>query len=373
MMRILHVEKQHRMSGQTKRVLLAAVGLRERGHEVALLCPSHSALGREARSAGLAVFHLGMSGVRLYLGTRAVRRFARQNHFDIVHAHGSRDHLLAALALVGAKRPVLVRTKHNQVPLHRGVFSRWVYGRLTSHLIAVSEAVRDGLVRDGLPSENISIVRDGVDTHRFRPGPKSERVMEEFRLRHEHIVVGAAGRFGSGSMNSETLAEAMHRVAQRMLRVRFLLPGRGNERLRARVDALGLTDRAFLPGFREDMPDLFSVMDIFVQPNVKAALGTALLEAQAAGKPVVATRVGGHPEAVRDGETGLLCPPRDPVALAEAILRLAADEALRRRMGRWAREHIEERFSGERMVRELEALYRGLLDRRPRGASARVG
>ena len=357
-MRILHIEKQRRMSGQTLRALCGVVGLRARGHSVALCCPPDAAIGQAARAQQIEVIALPMAGARLYASSLRLRRIIRRRPPDLVHAHGSRDHLLAAMALVGARTPLLLRTKHNQVSLHRGPFSRYLYGRLTDHLIAVSRAVRDGLVRDGIPATHISVVYDGIDTGRFSPRPKNERVLREFGLGPEHVVVGAAGRYDSGSMNSEVLALAMAKIAAKYPHVRFLLPGRAKDRLTARVADFGLADRTLLPGFREDMPDLLSVMDILVQPNVKAALGTALLEAQAMGKPVVATRVGGQVESVADGETGLLCPPKDPEAMADAMARLIASPESRAQMGRNARRRVLDQFSKDRMVQALEGVYR---------------
>lgn len=360
-MRILHLERQGRMSGQTYRVLREAAGLRERGHGVALACRPESALAPLAAGQGVEVYPLAMRGLSFYASALRLRRIIGRGGFQIVHAHGGRDHVLGALALAGRRAPALVRTKHNQVRLHRGRASRFLYVGLTRRIIAVSAAVRDGLIADGVPAERIRVIRDGVDVRRFAPRGKDPRTLSELGLREEHVVIGAAGRLDSGSMDTPTLLRAFARLVPRYPQARLLLAGRAPDRAGALAEELDLSQRAVFTGFREDMPEILSVMDVFVQPNVKAALGTALIEAQAMGKPVVATRVGGHAEVVAEGGTGLLCPAESPEAMAAAIARLIEDSALRAAMGQAARERAVRLFAEERMLDGLEAFYAELL------------
>ena len=356
-MKILHVEKQRQTTGQTLRALEEVLGLKKRGHELWLACQPGSMVGENAGRAGVYVVELPMSGVRLYASALPLRGLIRRERFDIVHAHGARDHQLAALAALGLRNVAVVRSKHNIVPLRRNPFSKLLYNQLTTKVIAVSQAAAAGLIDDGVRPEKIVVVKDGVDVRRFAPMPKSEGVTKELGLTADMVVIGAAGRLGSGSLDIITFVRAFAKLAPRYPTARLLLVGRGAETIAEKARELGIADRVILPGFREDMPEMLSVMDIYVQPNIKAGMQLAALEAMAMGLPVVATRVGGLPEAVLDGETGVLCPPSNPDALAEAIASLIEQPAKRSEMGEKGRQRMVALFDSERMVEQVERVY----------------
>jgi len=359
-MKILHLEKKRRLSGQALRTFRVIRGLKERGHEVGLACRPDSVLGDRVEQMGVPVVRLPMIGMSLFASVPRLRRFIRDSGFQVVHCHGARDHLLGALARVGMRGVALVRTKHNMEPLRSGALSRLLYGRITDRLIAVSRTAREVLVKDGVPAERIEVIYTGIDIARFTPRPKDPRAMADLGLSDEHVVIGLVARLASESVDAATLLHAFHRLAPGHPALRLLLVGRGNKGLAKRARALGVADRVLLPGFTDDVPAMLSLVDLYVQPNVKAALGTALGEAMAMAKPVVATRVGGHVEIVADGETGRLCPPGDPDAMARTIGSLIGKRDELVEMGRRGRERAEELLDQERMVGQIEDVYRRL-------------
>ncbi len=340
--------------------------LRQRGHDVSLACSPDSMLGDRMEQAGVPVMRLRMSGARLYTSAPRIRRHIVRGRFTIVHVHSARDHLLGVLALLGVRGVSLVRTKHNTVPLKRGVFSRLLYDGLTDRLIAVSGATRDVLVADGVTSDKIVVIPDAVDTRRFSPRPKQPRVLAELGLSAEHFIVGCAARLGSKSVQARTLVRAFGKLAPRFRHARLLLVGHGSEGLVEEAMKLGISDRLIVPGFTEDMPAMLSVMDLFVQPNKKAGMGNALLEAMAMAKPIVATRVGGIPEAVVDGVTGRLCPPDDPGAMADTIAAVIEDPKALQEMGEKGRERAEKLFDRELVTDRIERVYAQLVNERSR-------
>ncbi len=358
-MKILHLEKKRRLSGQALRTFRVIKGLKKRGHEVGLACRPDSALGDKVEQMGVSVVRLPMIGMKLFASVPRLRRFIRSSAFQIIHSHGARDHLLGALARLGMRGVSLVRTKHNMEPLRSGAFSRLLYRRFTDRLVAVSGTVRDVLVKDGVPADYIDVVYTGIDVRRFAPRPKDPQAMARLGLTDKHVVIGLTARLASESVDALTLLHAFHRLAQSHPDLRLLLVGRGNKRLASQARALGIADRVFLPGFTDDVPAMLSLMDVYVQPNVKAALGTAIAEAMAMAKPVVATRVGGHVELVVDGETGRLCVAGDPGAMAETIGSLIGRRDELTAMGRRGRERAEE-FDQERMVEQIEGVYERL-------------
>lgn len=357
-MRILHVLKKRKLSGQALRVCRVLAGLKARGHEVALACRPESAMCEWAEREGILIHRLPMLGLRLFRSVPRLRRVIRRGGYQVVHAHGARDHLLCALALVGVPGVALLRTKHDVTPLHSGPFSRLLYVRRTTRLVAISQGVREALIRDGVPASKMDLVFTGIDTSRFSPRPKDPAVRERLGLPQEALVVGLVARLGSKSVDTMTLLRAFRGVAPRYPQARLLLVGRGDRAAAIQAEGLGLTDRVVLPGFVRDVPAMLSEMDLYVQPNVRAALGSAVIEAMAMAKPVLATRTGGHPEVVVDGETGRLCPAGDPDAMAEAITGLM--ELPREQldaMGQKGRQRAEELFDQEKMIAQTEAVY----------------
>jgi glycosyltransferase involved in cell wall biosynthesis len=209
--------------------------------------------------------------------------------------------------------------------------------------------------RLGVPAERIVVVCNGVDTRAF---PRASRE------RSDTIRLGVLARLHRAN-GHETLLSALSILAARRAGWRCVLAGDGPEerRLRTLAASGGLASLVEFAGHSSDAPRFLATLDIYVHPCLVSGMPNAVLEAMATGLPVVATAVGGTPEAVVDGETGLLVPPRDPEALAAALERLIADEPLRRRMGAAGRARVEAHFSVERMVADTEALLERVLAR----------
>ncbi len=360
-MRVLHIEKKPHWSGQEARTFKVCAGLSARGCEVSLLCSPASIIGNAAASIGLKVIQVPMSGMHFYGQIPFVMRLFRRERFDIVHAHGPRDHILAAAGLACSGRSILVRTKHNLTPIKGGLAARILYRNRTDGFIAVSQAAKETLVQNGVPAHMIHVVYGGVDLEQFSPRPKDAGLLEEFGLQPGELVIGVAGRLGSKSKDTLSLIRAAKIICDKRSDVRFLLAGGGAEKVIAEATALGLTDRVVFTGYRTDRPRIYSLMDIFVQPSVREAFANTILEAMAMGKPVVGTRIGGIPEAVVEGESGCLCEAGNPDSLANAVLDVIMSPGLLESMGMKARERAERHFSREKMAERTDHAYRELL------------
>jgi glycosyltransferase involved in cell wall biosynthesis len=234
--------------------------------------------------------------------------------------------------------------------------------RVTDLSIAVSQGVKDYLVKEiGLDPAKVRVVVNGVEVAALdaaRPGPDVRR---DLGLPEGAPVVGLVGRLDHWGKGHKELFAAMAQIRERHS-VHALIVGGGRrlEEVRQAAADLGLADRVHFLGPRADVPDLLNAMDIFVLPSYSEGLSLALLEAMAAGKPVIATAVGGTPEVVTDGVNGLLIPPRDAGALAGALERLLADPAWAKELGAHARAHVRERYSLDRLGREMNEIYEQL-------------
>jgi glycosyltransferase involved in cell wall biosynthesis len=242
--------------------------------------------------------------------------------------------------------------------------------RFADCVLVNADAVKDWLMADGYSASKIVVIRNGVDLSRFSRPPEPEKLRLELGLAPDTPLVAVVSRL-TRLKGLEDFLEAVARISPRFPDARFLVVGETNPQHRPYLDELkslaarlGVGDRVIFTGLRSDVPALMASVNVSVMPSLNEALSNVLLESMAAGAPVVATRVGGTPEALTDGRTGLLVPPADPTALAGSIARLLEDGQLAARLGRAARQTIADRFSVDRMVKTTEEVYLDLLDRK---------
>ncbi|MCU0684577.1 MAG: glycosyltransferase [Polyangiaceae bacterium] len=289
-----------------------------------------------------------------------IAQFLRASQVDVIHAHNVAPLVFGGLArrLAWSRAP-LVYSEHNQIysatPAQRRKFR--VYVRLADHVVAVSEDLRASLARDfALRSR---VIYNGVDGARFRHDPAArERLRRELGCAEGEFFIGT-GVVLSEQKGVSFLLGAARRVLALAPEARFAIAGEGPSRpeLERRAAELGLGDRLRFLGYRRDIPEFLSAIDLYVLPSLWEGLPLSLLEALAAGKPVVATAVGGNAEIIEPGVNGWLVPARNEAALADAILRVRGDAALRASAAVRGRERFERFFSVEAMVSAHQRLY----------------
>jgi glycosyltransferase involved in cell wall biosynthesis len=296
----------------------------------------------------------------------------RSGQFDILHSHLFRADIYAGLAVgrLGDRRPLLVSTRHNDDRFFLNPFVGLVHYLVSARqdlIIAISDHIARFTVGRG--------VRDPAKVRRVYHGiePPLTRALEREgqRIRHElgiaadDFLVGNVGRLALQKGQRHLIA-AMPLLLERVPRAHAVIAGSGDleEYLRDLAEDVGVAERVHVLGPRKDVPALMHAIDVFAMPSIWEGFGLVLLEAMAAARPIVASRVATIPEVVIDGETGLLVPPGDPLALADALSQLADQPALARRLGEAGRERLRVHFSLEKMVGDTELLYRDLVDER---------
>lgn len=304
----------------------------------------------------------------------SARLFAllRRERFDIVHTHSLRAELAAvAAARLLRPRPRVIRSVHNTDDFYLRPPAAWLArlsGRLLDHVIAISDAVARHVIRHaGLPSASVSRIYYGLD-----PAPYA-RVPALTDSPDQPPTIGMIARLAP-QKGHRVLLDALPTVLARVPDLRVEIVGHEHlttvDELRAYARERGVAEQVTFSGFRDDLPALFSRWRLVVLPSLWEGFGLVLLEAMAAGRPVVASRVGPIPEVVLHGETGLLVEPGQPAPLAAALLELLERPALAARLGAAGRRRLVERFSLERMVAETEALYDRLLAEPAKGRLA---
>jgi glycosyltransferase involved in cell wall biosynthesis len=355
----VHIDTARTWRGGQNQVLLTVMGLRAAGHRAMLVAHPSGELRRRA-AEGLELVPLAPDHeLDLKAGWKLSRLLSRVGP-DVVHAHDPHAVAMASIALsmlTRAAPPKLVASRRVDFRLKRNSFSRWKY-RQVDLFIASSDAIRDLLLQDGIEPAAAVTVHEGIDVERMaRLEPASAH--EAFWLPHGAPLIGNIAALVPHK-GQRHLIEAMPLVIREVPDARLVILGEGELRqaLEHQVKHLHLEKHVVLPGFRPDVLALLKSVDLFVMSSETEGLGTSLLDAMAAGKACVGTRVGGIPEVIADGETGLLVPSHDPPALASAIVSLLEDPALRRRMGEAGLARVTELFSVERMVDATLEAYR---------------
>ncbi len=390
--RILRVIARLNVGGPSLHVTYLARGLAERGYETTLVAGD---VGRGEESMAFVAESEGVDVVRLPGLSRALSplrdaaaawrlaRIIRRVRPDVVHTHTAKAGAVGRFgALLSGTRPVIVHTFHGHVL--RGYFGlggtlvfrviETALARISDRLIAVSPEVRDELVRLRVaPERKFSVIRLGIE---LEQRVRFEGDTAEVRRRHgipaEKFVVGWFGRM-TAVKRTEDLLTMLTGTRERGIDAMLVLVGDGDDRrlLEQRAHDLGIAKSCLFLGYQESVAEWFAICDAVILTSANEGTPVTLIEALAAGRPVVATRVGGVPDVVEDGETGFLVRAADTHAMAERLEILARDPERRAEMGRLGRERMLRRYAVARLLDDVDALYRELLGEASSATSSR--
>lgn len=345
-------------------ILALSEDLSARGHTV-YVATTEGELLDELKSKGAIFcpidFNIsGLGGMRA--AARELNAVVQRHGIDLVAPQSVRSSLVTFMALklmrVGGARPPIVTTIHN---IHNPVHFRyagWLLRACADYIIFESHYERDRLLDSGLPAERSGVVHSGIDVKRYAPREPSQRILDEFGLdRSLHRIFAIVARL-SEEKGHNYLLEAFAKQVGMDLSLRLLIVGDGPLRaeVEAKIDALRLRDNVIMTGARRDVDDILSVIDAFVLSSTRESFPLAAREAMAAGRAVVAPRIGGCPEVVDHERNGLLFESRNVDDLAECIGRLCQGD-IAAEFGQAAREKVVTRFSREAWVEGDEAIY----------------
>jgi glycosyltransferase involved in cell wall biosynthesis len=364
-MHIVHLETGRHLYGGAQQVLYLLEGLAREGVRSTLVCPPDSAIGTAAGAAGVNVQAMPMAGDLDALFGRRFARWLKTANAQLLHVHSRRGAdvwggLAARYAGVSA---VLSRRVDSTDPPIIGKFKYRPYARV----ICISAQIRRQLQATGVPTEKLRVVHSTVNAEAFKPRWSRTDFCAAFGLPVGALAVVCVAQLIARKGHA-CLLEAWLSIVTTCPRARLVLFGQGPEEtsLRQQVARLGLQESVVFAGFRQDLPHFLGCADLLVHPALREGLGVCLLEAQAAELPIVATQVGGIPEAVADGESGLLVPPADACALAASVITLLQDAGKRSNFGTAGRAYVMREFSLAGMVSGNVQVYREILQERGR-------
>jgi glycosyltransferase involved in cell wall biosynthesis len=381
--KVLHLDTGNEWRGGQQQVFYLTQGLEERGIVSVVASPQGSPLATRLRRQDLPVIELPLASPFSPRMVRSLQHILADRTWHVVHAHTAHAHTLAFLSirLPPARpfhRPEFVISRRVDFVPARDPLTRLKYTTGGQTYLCVSHAIAEILRSYGVPSDAVRVVHSGVPlpgspdptdplpTENDPAGWSAERrdLREELGVPPDGFLLGNVAQFVEHK-GHRFLLDALERILRFEPGAHLVLLGSGEleKDLRKQAERLGLARAVTFAGFRPDVARYLSAMDVFTLSSVEEGLGTSILDAQAAGVPVVGTRAGGMPEAVREGESGLLVPTGDPEALANAILHLLRDPVLRTRMGRAGRAWVRENFSTGRMVEQTLTIYREIQGR----------
>ena len=320
-------------------------------------------------SKGSAVHRLHRLGLEVDLieetddaaAVRELAAYLRREEIDLLHAHMYRAEVIGTRAALAAGTPVLMATVHSsRVRSPQDVATLAALTPAMDRLIVPSAAIEAKVRHEGRAGAGFAVIPNGVDLARFDLPLASCALRREFGVPGGAPLLGVIARL-EAEKGHRYLIAAMPAILQVATDAWLVIVGEGSldAELRAQAAALpaAVRDRIVFTGRREDVASITGELDIAVLPSLREAQGISILEAMARGRPVVASAVGGIPEVLTDGLDGLLVPPADPDALADACIRLACSPSLRNRLGAAGRATVKRRFSLDAMVRRIEAVY----------------
>ncbi|MGA3029463.1 MAG: glycosyltransferase [Candidatus Limnocylindrales bacterium] len=360
--RVVEVMATGTNGGAQEHVYSLVTRLNRECYEVRVVSLSHGSSVRRLQKAGIDVTVVDEPDDRR--SVRALAELLAPFQPEVVHNHMYRAEVVGTRAALllgekGCRRPAVISTVHSSRV--RCAEDRQNLRNLTplmDRLIVVSRAIEEKIREEGRRGVPVSLIYNGVDLQRYNHQQPCCTLHDEYSIPEDAPIVGVVARL-EAEKGHRTLLDAWPDVLAAQPRAWLLIVGEGSERdaLEAQAASLGIAERVVFTGRREDVPAVTAALDVSVLPSYREAQGLSVLEAMALSRPVVASKVGGIPEMIDDGVSGLLVPPNDCEALAAAIVRLLSDHPLADVIARRGHDMVHERFCIEKMVTSVESIY----------------
>ena len=360
-MRIVHVNTEVSLRGGEAQLLLLLEGLKEKGHKNFLIVDEKSPLMKKAGLMVDSVLMIKSRRVFDILNILRIYQFIKSLHPHILHLHTSYAHTIGGIAGRLAGIPIIV-TRRVAFPIRNS----FKYNHFCDGIIAISEAIKKLLIKKGVKEEKIVVIPSGIDIKRFDSIGNRFYLYKELKVPPKSLMIGTIAHL-SEEKGHIYLLEAIPLILKEFPESFFLFIGEGGlkKSLKKKAEDLQIARRVIFTGFREDIPEILSILDLFILPSSLEGLGTSLMDALYMKVPVVATLVGGIPEVIENGRTGLLVPPKNPKALSDAVIQLLRDKPKRKKFSWEGGRKVLGGFTSSVMIERTEQFYHSLTKSHP--------
>ena len=357
-MKVLHVSTAESWRGGEQQITYLVGELTRLGISQEVCCPDGSPLHTRCRSLSVELAPFRSRGLLDSALAKKISSLCKSRTIQVIHAHDSHAHAAAviAAAFLGNTVPIVL-SRRVDFPVSPNFLSRWKYNHSSVHkILCVSKKIEDVMRRDLADPGRLCVIYDGIDLERFQSVDRS-LLRREFNIADGTPIVGNASALADHK-DYYTFVETAARIVQSIPNIRFVILGDGPEKagILRHIAELRLENNFLLTGFRSDVHSLLPSFDVFLMTSVTEGLGSVVLDAFAAGVPVVATRAGGIPEIVHHEETGLLAAVKDSAQLAQEVMRILADPSLANRLKEKAATAVRA-FSKDHMAKATLAVY----------------
>jgi glycosyltransferase involved in cell wall biosynthesis len=362
---LFHIDAGREWRGGQRQSFFLVKELKDKGYPVLFVVQPDSPLHRKAAEAGLPLLPIRIKGEVDFVAVLRLSWAMKRRQCRLVHFHDAHSVTVGAAAARRAQVPLRFISRRVDFPLKDNAISRRKYTQDVDAIIAISEGVRKVLLDSGVPAPLVHVIPSGIDFSPFRQKLPRDFLRREFSFAPDDFLVGIVAALEDHKGHT-FLIQASKILKDKAPEIKIIVVGSGSLRMKLDRQAheLGVNDIVFFLGFREDVPRILASLDVFVLSSYLEGMGSSLLDAMASRLPIVATRTGGIPEVVIHEETGLLVPPRDPDALAQAILTLYRDRELTARLAERGFEVVHEKYSAEAMAWKVIDLYKQIAHRK---------
>ncbi len=357
-MRLFQVDAGKEWRGGQRQSLLLAKEIQKKGYPQEFVVQPGGPLHKKALEAKLPVTPIKIRNEFDLMAAFHLARVMKRKNCVLVHFHDAHSLSAGSYAASIAKVPLRVISRRVDFSLNKNPFSQRKYKKGIDSIIAVSSGVKKVLIESGMDARVIDVVPDGIDLLSLEDKKKSDYLQREFSFAQDDYLVGIVAHLVDHK-GHKYLIEAAKILKYKAPNIKIIIVGEGPllTELTRQAKDIHVDDMVFFLGFRADVPKILSSLDLFVLSSHLEGMGSSIMDAMVYSLPVVATNVGGIPEVVVDGKTGLLVPPRQPKALAEAILKLYANPSLSLKFGKLGCEVVHQKFSSESMANKILEIY----------------
>ncbi|HAM39050.1 MAG: hypothetical protein A2474_00890 [Elusimicrobia bacterium RIFOXYC2_FULL_34_12] len=349
---ILHIDFEKTWRGGQQQLFWLVEGLSKKGYRNFIICQPNSELHKRLKENDYNTIGFKILFEIDPFAIFKTKRIIEDIKPDIIHLHSAHAHTIGLIAsMLSDQKTKLVCTRRVEFNIN----NKWKYGSVDK-IIAISNKVKEVLVKDGIPENRISVVFSGIDLNRFE-NISTDYLYKEFNVKEGNTIIGTVGSLDYHK-NHKGFIQAASLIKKSIPDAVFFIVGKGclEKELKEYAKKLNLSDSIIFTGFRNDIPQILSIFDIFVLSSYTEGLCTSLIDAMAVGLPIIATNVGGVPELIAENINGFQVLPDNPAQIYEAVMKLVKDRNLLNRFSELNKIKAKE-FSKDRMIENTEHVY----------------